>query len=99
VSIEKRGEILAFNSMYESKPPVTRSKLRMNLGRLYFTFRRYIQWIFNSDVSYATTIIRTKLPYLVANHRTPLYRKLRKVDISNLVICQEQFSKQNKVNV
>ena len=78
-----------FNSIYKSKPPVTRSKFRMNLGRLYFTCHRYLQWIFNSDVSYVTTIDRVKLPHLVANHRTPLYRKLRKVDM---------WLQKNKVN-
>lgn len=94
----KRGEILAFNSIYKFKRPVTRSRLRMTLGKIYFTCYRYLQWIFDRRVSYATTIQRTSLPYAVANHKTPLYRKLRRVDmwlqknkVTNLRLAAERI--------
>lgn len=61
--------------------PVKRSKFRIFLGKRYFTCRRYFQWIFDRKVSYAATIQKVKLSHILVNHKTPLYRKLRDVDM------------------
>ena len=61
---------------------MNRSKFRIFLGKLYFTWRRYLRWVFNKSIKYATTTnIKTNLPYIVARHSTPLYRNLRNVDM------------------
>ncbi len=69
------------NAFFHSQRPVKRSALRMFLGKSYFTWRRYFQWIFNRSVKYASIINHTPLPYLIATHSTPLYRRLRNVDM------------------
>ncbi|HWQ73004.1 MAG TPA: VanW family protein [Desulfitobacteriaceae bacterium] len=52
----------------------------MSLGKLYYTLRRYFQWLFKRSIKYAATIRKTQLPYIVAAHNTPLFRQLRQVD-------------------
>lgn len=60
---------------------IKRSKIRLLLGRDYFTFKRYMDWYF-SRKKYARTINRKDLqPYVVFTHRTPLIRNLKKVDM------------------
>ena len=61
--------------------PVIRSKIRMTLGKLYFRSRRYLQWTFDRSVKFASNFRSTDLPYLVATHKTPLYRQLRNVNM------------------
>ncbi|MHB8075075.1 VanW family protein [Desulfosporosinus fructosivorans] len=53
----------------------------MFLGKLYFTWRRYFQWIFCRAIKYAAILEDTPLPYLITAHSTPLYRRLRNVDM------------------
>ncbi len=77
----KEWVVLDFNALFHSERPVKRSELRMFLGKSYFTWRRHFQWIFNRSVKYASTINYTPLPYLIATHSTPLYRRLRNVDM------------------
>lgn len=61
--------------------PRDRSRLRMSLGRAYFTWRRYVEW-FISDKSYAREMqIDNLLAYQVTSHQTPLLRQLRDVDM------------------
>ena len=60
---------------------MTRSKLRLFLGRLYFTWRRYFEWFFVRSTQYAVTFQTSRLPFKVADHSTPLYRRLRNVDM------------------
>lgn len=67
-------------SVFTSRRPKTRSELRMSLGKLYYTLRRYFQWLFKRSIKYAATIRKTQLPYIVAAHNTPLFRQLRQVD-------------------
>lgn len=80
---------MSLKSVYLSERPSTRSEFRMLLGKIYFTWRRYLQWMFNRSIRYAATIQETQLPYTVAVHRTPLYRRLRNVDM---------WLQENKVN-
>jgi vancomycin resistance protein VanW len=61
--------------------PRERSRVRMNLGKLYYTWRRRLQWM-ASGVEYASTLqTGSNLPYVVFLHKTPLLRKLRNVDM------------------
>lgn len=60
--------------------PRYRSRWRRQLGRHYFTFRRWLRWHL-SGVPYARTRSSEGLPYLVAHHATPLLRKLKNVDM------------------
>lgn len=53
----------------------------MFLGKLYFTWRRYFQWICNRSIRYASNLSMTELPFIVASYKTPLYRRLRNVDM------------------
>lgn len=57
----------------------------MTLGKLYFTWRRYFVWVCKPSIKYASTYRRPHetqyYPYLVISHKTPLYRRLRNVDM------------------
>ena len=63
-----------------SERPKFRSKSRMFLGKLYFTWRRYLHWAFNRSIKYALTLQAELLPFVTSEHQTPLYRQLRNVD-------------------
>lgn len=65
---------------YVEKKPIQRSKLRLFLGENYYKTKKYIYWYF-SNKSYSKKINNTKLQYLVFTHSTPLYRKLKDVDM------------------
>ena len=69
------------NALFHSERPISRSELRMFLGKLYFTWRRYFQWIFSRSIKYAALSKATPLLFLISTHRTPLYRHLRNVDM------------------
>lgn len=60
--------------------PKKRSNLRIWAGTQYYTFKRRTQWLTDGRryTSHRNTI---PLPHLIHEHRTPLYRKLRDVDI------------------
>ncbi|MFZ5816136.1 MAG: VanW family protein [Bacillota bacterium] len=61
--------------------PTQRSPLRMALGSVYFTLRRWVQWSF-SQTDWARTIADpTTFGQVLFEHRTPLYRRLRNVDM------------------
>jgi len=80
-NIDEEWVVLDLNALFHSERPVSRSELRMFLGKLYFTWRRYFQWIFNRSIKYAAILNDTPLPYLISTHSTPLYRQLRNVDM------------------
>lgn len=68
--------------------PTHRSDLRLRLGSIYFSARRWMSWHL-SGTSWATE--RRRPGYcdqVIFTHRTPLYRKLRNVD---------QWLQENKV--
>lgn len=61
--------------------PRTRSRIRMFIGKLLFTWRRYLFW-FTSGTKYVRTIQTDKtLPFVIYQHQTPLIRRLRNVDM------------------
>ncbi|MDV4151558.1 VanW family protein [Clostridium sp. AL.422] len=65
---------------YVEKKPIKRSKLRLFVGKFYYKAKKYIYW-FLSNKSYSRRRTSNKLEYLVFTHKTPLYRKLKDVDM------------------
>lgn len=79
--------------------PAERSGLRMQAGKLYFTWRRYFCWLFQRSVTYASLRPPQGLPNIVTVHKTPLYRPLRNVDrwlqenkVTNLRLASEKLN-------
>lgn len=65
----------------KTEAPQSRSQLRLRLGRLYFTMRRYGEW-FLTGKRYARTINPAAiLPFRIFAHHTPLLRQLRNVEM------------------
>ena len=60
--------------------PISRSKIRIALGQVYYTYTRYLEW-YLGNVKFAKTIDTTELPYTVFRHQTPLLRQLKDVDM------------------
>lgn len=65
--------------------PKKRSWLRIRLGKLYFSFRRYLQWYFSGG-RYARTQVKepweeTPYSHVAFQHSTLLLRQLRNVDM------------------
>lgn len=78
--------------------PIKRSKYRIALGKLFYTYKRYLEWYFGRT-KFARTFKDTKLLYKVFEHRTPLLRRLKDVDmwlqynkIKNLRIAVEKLN-------
>ncbi|WP_128895809.1 VanW family protein [Longirhabdus pacifica] len=62
------------------KQPIQRSKLRVFLGKTMYTYQRYWEWYKNRS-QYTTTKSSSALTYTITTHQTPLYRKLKDVDM------------------
>ncbi|PYI57365.1 VanW family protein [Paenibacillus flagellatus] len=60
--------------------PIPRSPLRIWLGARYYRLRRYAEW-WRSARSYASVRESVPLPCVVFRHSTPIYRRLRDVDM------------------
>ena len=60
--------------------PKRRSKIRLLMGRLYYTYRRYIYWYFGKN-NFARNRNLNLLPDIVFEHKTPLLRKLKNVEM------------------
>lgn len=61
--------------------PVHRSALRLTLGSVYFSLRRWVQWTL-SETKWATERVDPdQYRHVVFSHRTPLFRKLKDVDM------------------
>ena len=65
---------------YVEKKPISRSKLRLFLGQTYYKIKKYFHWWFSGN-HYSKEISKNKLEYLISTHNTPLYRKLKDVDM------------------
>jgi len=65
---------------YSNVKPIYRSKLRVFLGKRYYRLLRYLQWYFGKK-KYSKEKSVTPLKYIYFTHKTPLYRKLRNVDM------------------
>lgn len=64
---------------YNHLKPIKRWKIRVALGKKYYTGRRYIDWIVRGE-DYVKEKKTSRLPFLIAEHKTPLYRGLKDVD-------------------
>lgn len=64
----------------ESLRPKKRGRVRLFCGRVYYTGRRYLWWAFGQH-RFARPRPEVATPYLYARHQTPLYRRLRNVDM------------------
>lgn len=60
--------------------PKKRSRFRIFLGIRYYRLRRYLQWYFGNK-KYAKDLDDSPLKHVIANHKTPLLRKLKDVDM------------------
>ncbi|WP_373897992.1 VanW family protein [Haloimpatiens sp. FM7315] len=85
--------------MYINKKPIRRSRIRIYLGKKYYTFKRYLQW-YCGKKKYSHIKGQNELKYLVYSHKTPLLRRLRNVDmylqynkINNLKIAGSKINK------
>lgn len=79
--------------------PIKRSIFRLIAGRSYYTFKRYLYWIFGG-LKFSNRKSNTLLPYIQFTHRTPLIRELKDVDmylqynkVINLKIASEKLNK------
>lgn len=66
--------------MYKEKKPIKRSKFRLIVGKKYYILKRHLDWWF-SGKNFANKIANYSLQYQVFNHKTPLIRKLKDVDM------------------
>jgi len=60
--------------------PVERSKLRLYFGKKYYQYKRYVEWYFGR-VRFAHSQLENQLAFKVFEHKTPLLRKLKNVDM------------------
>lgn len=65
---------------YIEKKPIERSRMRLVCGQAYYTMRKYLQWIL-SGKKYCKEINKNNLNNVIFTHKTPLYRKLKDVDM------------------
>lgn len=80
------------------KKPIERSKLRLWVGRIYYTLKRYSYW-YLSKTNFADTLSSNLLPIEIFSHKTTLLRKLKDVDmwmqhnkVKNLKIAIEKIN-------
>jgi len=78
--------------------PKKRSKLRIILGKIYYRTKRYLDWYFGSK-KYTKNKVNESLEQLIFTHKTPLYRKLKDVDmwlqhnkVTNLKLATEKIN-------
>nr|WP_277995570.1 VanW family protein [Desulfitibacter alkalitolerans] len=78
--------------------PKMRSYMRLYLGKMCYTFIRYLSWYINK-VKYAKTRNVKLFPIVVFQHQTPLLRKLKNVEmwlqynkVKNLKIAVEKVN-------
>ncbi len=95
---------LYFGGIYMQKityKPINRSKLRLKLGRKYYSLIRYMFWIFSG--AKFTKRKEEELPYDIYSHQTPLLRKLRGVDMylqyNKVVNLKIATPKVNKITI
>lgn len=61
--------------------PVKRTRLRIALGKIYYTTKRYIEWYMGKN-KYSNTFKEEPLGEIYFTHKTPMLRKLRDVDMA-----------------
>lgn len=60
--------------------PVKRSALRSRLGLIYYNILRHMLWL-TMNKQFAKTRLSSSLPFIYFTHKTPLFRKLKDVDM------------------
>ena len=60
--------------------PVKRSALRSRLGLIYYNILRHMLWL-TMNKQFAKTRLPSSLPFIYFTHKTPLFRKLKDVDM------------------
>ena len=60
--------------------PINRSDFRLFCGRIYFTFKRHLTWLFGG-IMFARRGDDFNPSYVYSSHKTPLLRKLKDVDM------------------
>ncbi len=60
--------------------PKNRSSLRIKSGKIYFIWQRYLKWYFTTK-RYAKLKNNESFKFMVYQHKTPIYRKLKSVDM------------------
>ncbi|MCL2527322.1 MAG: VanW family protein [Defluviitaleaceae bacterium] len=65
---------------YMHEKPINRSSFRLFCGRLFYTYKRYLLWLFGG-IKFAKKEPSTALPHQHFTHKTPLLRKLKNVDM------------------
>lgn len=78
--------------------PKNRTKIRLYLGKKYYTLARWITWQLNRK-QYANQISKDYLQNSCVQHNTPLFRPLRDVDmwmqenkVDNLMLASEEIN-------
>ncbi|WP_338814162.1 VanW family protein [Bernardetia sp. Wsw4-3y2] len=79
--------------------PITRTKLRIFLGKKYYRIKRYFRWYFYTNNFAKERQTQKKLPFLVKNHQSMLLRPLMGVDmklqeqkITNLKLAADRIN-------
>ena len=79
--------------------PKKRSKVRLLLGKTYYTLKRYLLWL-SPKYKFAKTKLEKDLKYKYFTHRTLLLRQLKDVDmtyqynkITNLKIAVKELDR------
>lgn len=62
------------------KKPIKRGKARIIFGQAFYITKKYIQWCF-TDKKYTNTKDKNDYENIIFTHETPLYRKLKEVDM------------------
>ncbi|TCT15298.1 vancomycin resistance protein VanW [Natranaerovirga pectinivora] len=82
--------------------PKARSKTRILLGKKYYTYKRYLSWFLGNN-KYSNEKVEEAFRYTCASHKTPLYRKLKDVDMwyqyNKVINLKLAIQKLNKVVV
>jgi vancomycin resistance protein VanW len=61
--------------------PVTRSGIRMAIGKLAYTWLRRCTWLINNSKYASVLNTEVKFPYLYADHNTPILRELSGINM------------------
>ncbi len=62
------------------KKPIKRSKLRLLVGKVYYTIKRYFYWYFSKTV-FAEKLHENQMPNEIFTHKTMLLRELKDIDM------------------
>ncbi|MDD7793157.1 VanW family protein [Clostridium sp. 'White wine YQ'] len=83
---------------YIERKPINRSKLRLYFGKRYYDIKRFIEWHF-SNKKFSKHLNEELYQNIIFQHRTPLLRKLKGVDmglqinkIQNLKIATKKIN-------